>query len=337
MPISGSKISLLQLNMLEITSESNSSVSSVKLIQRVGRVDRIGTEHQTIDIINFLPTTKIEQSLSLQEKVRSKITTIKRVLGDDQQILEETEEFDSDVISNIFNCNNDILEPDIGILNIGESKSELDADRIKNDNTKLQHIKKLQFGIRSVAGSGKLLIACEAQELLINENGSNLSEHIFRKHYEITSNGVKPIWTTKFLKLLGENNVKIIGTTNSHYDAFVKEAWLVFDRDMKNTMAKKSLLTHQAYFDKKLRQLSENPDMTRRVMSLLPFINQRMPANHQPYKKLGEIRKKIDKDIHADENMLLTELESIHEQYRHIKYIKKIHKPKILYSMMVNQ
>ena len=41
----------------------------VRLIQRVGRVDRIGTEHQSIDIINFLPTTKIEKSLSLKEKV----------------------------------------------------------------------------------------------------------------------------------------------------------------------------------------------------------------------------------------------------------------------------
>ena len=70
----------------------------------------------------------------------------------------------SDVISNIDPTRpTDILEPYIGILNTGESKSELDADRIIIDYTKLQHIKKLQCRFTPVAGSGKLLIACEAQ------------------------------------------------------------------------------------------------------------------------------------------------------------------------------
>ena len=33
-------------------------------------------------------------------------------------------------------------------------------------------------------------------------------------------------WTTRlFLKLLGVTNVKIIGTTNSHYDAILKDPW----------------------------------------------------------------------------------------------------------------
>ena len=309
----------------------------VRLIQRVGRVDRIGTEHQSIDIINFLPTTKIEKSLSLKEKVATKITTIKKVLGNDQQILEETEKFDPDVISDIYNSNDDIFDSDIGILNVGESKSELYVDRIKKDDVKLQHIQQLQFGIRGIAGNGKLLIACEAQELLINENGSNISEHIFRKHYEITSDGVKQIRANKFLKLLGENNKNIVKKSNLHYDNFIKEAWKIFTRDMKNTMAKKPLLKHQVYFDKKLRQLSENPNMVNRIMPLLPFIDQRMPANYPPYKKLAEIRKKIDKDVYADENTMLTELESIHKKYKHIKYVKKIHKPRILYSMMINQ
>ena len=261
----------------------------VRLIQRVGRVDRIGTEHQSIDIINFLPTTKIEKSLSLKKKVATKITTIKSVLGHDQQILEESEQFDTDAVSNIYASNDDIFDSDVGILNIGESKSELYADKIKKDNAKLQRVQKLQFGIRSISGNGKLLIACEAQELLMNENGSNISEHIFRKHYEITSDGIKQIWSSKFLKILGENNKNIIKKPNPHYDDFVNKAWKMFERDMKNTMAKKQPLKHQLYFDKKLRQLSENPDMINRIMQNT-IIHKSENAN-----KLSTIKKRFCK------------------------------------------
>ena len=60
----------------------------VKLIQRVGRIDRIGSEHEVVDVINFLPTTKIEERLSLKERVASKITLIRSIMGGDQKILE---------------------------------------------------------------------------------------------------------------------------------------------------------------------------------------------------------------------------------------------------------
>lgn len=308
----------------------------VRLIQRVGRVDRIGTEHESIDIINFLPTTKIDEALSLKDKVKTKIETIKKIIGHDQQILEETENFDSNAVSAIYTSNDDIFDSNIGILDIVESKSEQDADKIKKDNARIQRIQKLQFGIRGITGNRKLLIACEAQELLIDENGSNISEHVFRKHYEITADGMKYIWSSTFLKQLGENANNTIEQSSLRYNDFVKEAWRIFGRDIKNSMAKKSLLKHQEYFDKKIRQLSEKPNMNTRVMLLLPFINQRMHANYQPYKKLGEIRKKIDKDVNANANTMLTELESIHKKYKHVRYIKKINKPRILYSVMVN-
>ena len=48
----------------------------------------MGSEHDTIDVINFLPTTKIEREISLKDRVASKIETIRRIIGHDQKILE---------------------------------------------------------------------------------------------------------------------------------------------------------------------------------------------------------------------------------------------------------
>ena len=74
----------------------------VKLIQRVGRIDRMGSGHDTIDVINFLPTTKIEREISLKDRVASKIETIRRIIGHDQKILESTEVIDTEAVTDIY-------------------------------------------------------------------------------------------------------------------------------------------------------------------------------------------------------------------------------------------
>ena len=125
---------------------------------------------------------------------------------------------------------------------------------------------------------------------------------------------------------------------DSDYNEFVNTAWVKFNRDMKDTMAKKKILQHQGYFDKELKRIgTDDPSLASRAMSLSPFVKGRMRGNYQPYRKLVDLHKRIDSDINANDTMIIEELEKImHSKYGDISYRKIISKPKILYSMMVN-
>jgi len=161
----------------------------VRLIQRVGRIDRIGTEHPAIHIFNFLPTTKIDRALSLREIVEKKIDTIRKILGHDQPILTSMEMIDTESTMAIYNpdSSDDILDVNLGVLDIDETESEKHADRIKKNN-KEGYYRNMQFGIRGVSGHGRLLVACEAEEDTIRD-GSTISTKPFRKYYEVTGGG----------------------------------------------------------------------------------------------------------------------------------------------------
>lgn len=142
----------------------------VRLIQRVGRIDRIGSVHATIDIFNFLPTLAIDRHLSLKERVAAKIRTIRRIIGADQKILEATENIDESAVMEIYNPAGDdtVLDPKLrgGLLDIGETESQKQADRIRGDSEKRGYFERLPLGLRATAGSGRLLVACEAEETI---------------------------------------------------------------------------------------------------------------------------------------------------------------------------
>ncbi len=313
----------------------------VKLIQRVGRVDRIGSEHEFIDIFNFLPTSKIDASLSLKDRVATKIQTIRKIIGHDQQILEASEIIDATSISTIYNPDensDDVLDSNIGILDMEESDSEKHADEIKDDETKLDYFKKLPFGMRSVSGKGKLLIAYEAEEIIIDQDDVAMPIQTFRRHYEVIAGIVNQISSSSFLKQIGNNSKNMIEKIDPDYDEFVNTAWIKFNRDVKDTIAKKKTLKHQEYFIKELKRIATNvPELANRSMSLSSFVKKRMRGNYQPYRKLIELHKKIDSDVNANDSMIIEELEKImYSKYGEISYSKKITKPKILYSMMVD-
>ena len=112
----------------------------VRLIQRVGRIDRIGSEHEIIEIVNFLPTTKIEREISLRDRVASKIETIRRIIGHDQKILESTEMIDKEAVSDIYDGDEGVLDRgDAGILDT-DTESEAQADDIRRDRGEFNRI-----------------------------------------------------------------------------------------------------------------------------------------------------------------------------------------------------
>ena len=66
-----------------------------RVLQRVGRVNRVGTEHQTIDIYNYFPTDKAESEIGLEDNIKAKIQAFHSLLGEDAKYLTEEEEVGS--------------------------------------------------------------------------------------------------------------------------------------------------------------------------------------------------------------------------------------------------
>ena len=306
----------------------------VRLIQRVGRIDRIGTKHPIVEIYNFLPTEKIDEELQLKKKVERKIETIKKIIGQDQKILTETEVFNPESISDIYACNDDVLDSEsIGILDMVETKSEQDVENIKKDQNKLQKIENLPFGIRSTIGNKRLLIACEAEEIITDQTGKVILERNIREHYEVSDDGIKPIMLSKFLKNMGEYKDIPLKQQDESYNLFVAKAWEKFNRDIKNKSGDIRLLKHQDFHIKRLEKIYRNsPDPI--IKELLSFVKRSMFTKYQPYKELIELNRRIDHDRFTN-SKIITELHKIYERHKNFKYKKQINKPRILYSMMI--
>lgn len=74
----------------------------VRIIQRGGRIDRITTEHDYIYLYNFMPDKDLDKLLNLVDKLNKKISSINGTIGNESQILSDTEE----VIDKVFNDEN---------------------------------------------------------------------------------------------------------------------------------------------------------------------------------------------------------------------------------------
>lgn len=308
----------------------------VRLFQRVGRVDRIGTEHETIDIVNFLPTSEIEQELSLRERVAAKIRTIREIIGHDQKILESTEVIDPEGVSDIYDSDEAVLDGgDGGILNT-DTASERQADDIRANEAELARIQDMPFGIRSSAGTGRLLIACEATEEIIRDGGAVVFSRQFRRHYEVTADGCRRIFPLAFLRQLGEYARGPPSGVDGSYNEMVGSAWSQFERDSKNFAAQIRQLKYQRYFDDKLRRMADDPVLGRRARQLMPFVRGRMMMNRQPYQKLAALGREIDRSPDMAGEAILSRLEAIRDNYG-AAYKRRISKPRILYSAMVGR
>lgn len=63
-----------------------------RLMQRTGRINRVGTEHDFINIYNFFPTDDTEKELGLEECVKRKLQNFHDILGEDSKFLTDEEE-----------------------------------------------------------------------------------------------------------------------------------------------------------------------------------------------------------------------------------------------------
>jgi len=122
----------------------------VLLIQRAGRVDRIGTEHDIIRIYNFLPHKKVEEKISLKERVSKRVQEIHDHIGEDDKILDESERLNEEALYAIYE-NKDIekLEEEIDEEEFNLDEAELLIETLARENPEyLNYIKSLQAGTR---------------------------------------------------------------------------------------------------------------------------------------------------------------------------------------------
>ena len=300
-----------------------------KLIQRVGRIDRIGSNHEKIEIINFLPNPQLEKSLNLKKIVESKIGKIHDIIGMGNPILTNTEQVNTDAMYAVYDeRNDDILDTD-DILSFQASKFETDVRQIRNTG-KWQDIESLPYGIRSTVGNRKLLISCEA----INPNGT-----AFRRYYEVGSdlNAKKTTAGIVLSKIKEYTNTESKDDAND-YNKRIKAAWEQFILDMNHVKIRQPKpRSYQKWFSTKLIEISQrNPHREKDISRLVKF--SRHPILDRTLDtKMKNLYKSAQKGV--GDMKFLEELELIHDE--HIDDIKEtrreeITKPKILYSMMVD-
>ena len=74
----------------------------VRLIQRFGRVDRIGTEHDVIDLHSMWPDTDVDAGLELTDRLNQRIQSFHDLIGLDNRLLSETERLNADAMYRIY-------------------------------------------------------------------------------------------------------------------------------------------------------------------------------------------------------------------------------------------
>ena len=123
----------------------------VLIIQRIGRVDRIGTEYDTIRTYNFLPHKKIDERISLKERVSRRIQEIHDHIGEDEKILDESERLNEEALYAIYDKKDiEKLEEEMDEAEFNLDEAELLIDSLARDKLEyLQVIKNLQPGTRS--------------------------------------------------------------------------------------------------------------------------------------------------------------------------------------------
>jgi len=122
----------------------------VLLIQRAGRIDRIGTEHDIINIYNFLPHKKVEEKISLKERISIRIQEIHNHIGEDDKILDTSERLNENALYAIYEKKDiDKLEEEINEEEFNLDEAELLIESLTREKPEyLNYIKSLQLGAR---------------------------------------------------------------------------------------------------------------------------------------------------------------------------------------------
>lgn len=122
----------------------------VRLIQRFGRVDRIGTEHEVIQLHNTWPDTEVDAGLSLTDTLSLRIQTFHDLIGLDSSLLSDTERLNAKAMYRIYE-GKELPELDDALDEVAANQRAIALlQRIQEDDPDLwRTITALPDGIRS--------------------------------------------------------------------------------------------------------------------------------------------------------------------------------------------
>ncbi len=160
----------------------------VRLIQRFGRIDRIGSDHDVVYGFNFLPEIGIENNLGLRQRLHNRIQEIHDTIGEDDVILDRTEQLNAEAMYAIYDKKTlgaESLEYEDGeeFLDLNEAEEILRQLRADNP-AEYDRIANLRDGIRTarVTSSTGMYVFCQAgryqQLFLLDEKGDVASRDV---------------------------------------------------------------------------------------------------------------------------------------------------------------
>ena len=313
-----------------------------RLIQRAGRVDRIGSPHEVIRIVNFLPDPTIEHDLHLEVVVTSKIDEIQRVIGEDYKILKESENINEEDVYAIYRNEESILDKEEENNPLEPSEFERIINDLQVKDPKFwENFKKIPDGIRSCEGefnksesAGAVLLACES---------GSIKSGIIRKYYTIEINGkVKSMSSNEVLKLLKTNRSTPISSCPINYSELLSKGWNVFLEEIEQIQAREITGPKKTHAQKwtidrlmKMSKLTEYEDRVEEIETLLKAFS--LPLS------LGKLNRELRKMQKADFNdsELIDRLEKLYQNFELQKEIQKeeseMQTPRILYSKFVGK
>ena len=127
----------------------------VRLIQRFGRVDRIGTEHEVIDLHNMWPDLEVDAELDLTDRLHRRIQSFHDLIGLDSKLLSDAERLNANAMYRIYEGKK-LPEIDDSLDEVAANQRAITLlQRIQDDDPELwKTITELPDGIRSALRVG---------------------------------------------------------------------------------------------------------------------------------------------------------------------------------------
>jgi len=171
----------------------------VRLIQRFGRIDRIGSEHETIYGMNFLPETALERELGIRAVLAQRIQEIHDTIGEDNAILDKSEQLNEAAMYAIYSGGDmeGIEDKEEEFMDLNEAE-EFFRSLANDDPMEYERIENLRDGIRSArAGVTRgLYVFCQAgrynQLFLLPQDGEKAMRDLPRVLEAITATTETP-------------------------------------------------------------------------------------------------------------------------------------------------
>ena len=299
----------------------------VRLIQRNGRIDRLVEEPKSVMIYNFLTTPDVEEGLQLRDRVRTRIQTIRDILGigTGSAVLEGTEPLESEDVCDIYMDDAGVLE-DGGLVDLGDE--DPGGEDLGGDPGE-----RLLLGGRAATGEGVLYAACRADDRVVDGSGRRYIETTFRRYYRVSAGRIEPVRRSEFIgTAVSLSRGRTLKSEPERYDEMISRVWDRFDRDMRSSLRYVPQFKFQLHFARMLDGMATRSN-ARRVAAMRRFVTARMVQQAQPYTDLLMLHKR--RGGMGPDDMLL-ELEAIHARRGDPEFTKEMKRPLILYSMMVD-